>query len=120
MPIHEIRPMIPIADLERSLDFYVRGLGLKLLDKNTEWGFAMLEGEDCRIMLDQSIRKEGSANAVVYLYTDTLGALRECLCAAGYHPDPINDTFYGMTEFRVRDPDKNWIWVGASERAKDG
>ena len=33
MPIHEIRPMIPIADLERSLDFYVRGLGLKLLDE---------------------------------------------------------------------------------------
>ena len=85
MPIHEIRPMIPITDLERSLAFYVRGLGLKLLDKNTEWSFAMLEGEDCRIMLDQSIRKEGSANAVVYLYTETLGALRESLCAPRSH-----------------------------------
>ena len=36
MPIHEIRPMIPIADLERSLDFYVRGLGLKLLDERAQ------------------------------------------------------------------------------------
>jgi hypothetical protein len=33
---------------------------------------------------------------------------------------PITDldqaiTFYGMTEFRVRDPDGNQVWIGARE-----
>ena len=45
--------------------------------------------------------------------------VRGCLVAAGFDPNPIGITFCDMTEFRVRDPDENEVWVGTSEDPTD-
>jgi catechol 2,3-dioxygenase-like lactoylglutathione lyase family enzyme len=114
--IHRITAMVPITDLERAITFYTQGLGLQVIKRNDEWGHALLEGEHgCQVMIDRSIRTESNAATVVYYYTSDLEAVRSRLIAAGFKPEPIDVTFYGMTEFRVHDPDGNEVWVGARE-----
>ena len=116
MNIHRITAMVPITDLARAITFYSQGLGLQVIQCKDEWNHAVLEGEHgCRVMIDQSIHTESNASTVVYYYTSDIETLRDRLIAAGFEPEPIGVTFYGMTEFRVRDPDGNEVWVGADE-----
>ena len=114
--IHRITSMVPITDLDQAVTFYSQGLGLQVIRRRNDWGHAVLEGEHgCQVMIDRSIRKESNASTVVYYYTSDIDAVRERLVAAGFDPNPIGVTFYGMTEFRVRDPDGNEVWVGARD-----
>ncbi|MBV7328341.1 hypothetical protein KFU94_08785 [Chloroflexi bacterium TSY] len=116
MSIHRITAMVPITDLARAIIFYSEGLGLQVTGRNDEWNHAMLEGEHgCQVMIDRSIRTESNATTVVYYYTSALESVRERLIAVGFDPEPIGETFYGMTEFRVSDPDGNRVWVGSRE-----
>ena len=116
MDIHRITAMVPITDLAQAMKFYSQGLGLQVVFRNDEWDHACLEGEyGCQVMIDRSIRTKSNASTVVYYYTSNLEAARERLIAAGYKPDSIGETFYGMTEFRVGDPDGNEVWIGARE-----
>ncbi len=116
MGIHRITSMVPITDLDQAVTFYSQGLGLQVIRRRNDWGHAVLEGEHgCQVMIDRSIRKESNASTVVYYYTSDIDAVRERLVAAGFDPNPIGVTFYGMTEFRVRDPDGNEVWVGARD-----
>ena len=116
MSIHRIISMVPITDLDQAITFYSQGLGLKVIRRRDDWGHAILEGEHgCQVMIDRSIRTESNAATVVYYYTSEIESVRDRLIAAGFDPDPIGVTFYDMTEFRVRDPDGNRVWVGASD-----
>lgn len=116
MNIHRITAMVPITDLDQAITFYSQGLGLQVIQRKDEWGHALLEGEHgCQVMIDRSIRTESNASTVVYYYTSDIETLRDRVIAAGFEPDPIRVTFYGMTEFRVRDPDGNQIWIGVPE-----
>lgn len=116
MSIHRITSMVPITDLDQSIAFYSQGLGLKVVRRRDDWGHAILEGEHgCQVMIDRSIRTESNATTVVYFYTSEIDSVRDRLIAAGFDPDPIGVTFYDMTEFRVRDPDGNRVWIGARD-----
>ncbi len=116
MSIHRITTIVPITDLAQAITFYSQGLGLQVVHRRDEWGHAVLEGErGCQVMIDRSIRTESNASTVVYYYTSDIETVRDRVIAAGFDPNPIDVTFYGMIEFRVRDPDGNEVWVGASE-----
>ena len=116
MAIDRISPMVPITDLTRALAFYRDGLGLAVVRRNDDWGWALLEGSDgCQVMIDRSIRDVGNSSTVVYYYATDLEDLRHRLADAGFLPDDVGETFYGMTEFRVTDPDGNQVWVGFRE-----
>ena len=116
MSIHRITSMVPITDLDQSIAFYSQGLGLKIVRRRDDWEHAILEGEHgCQVMIDRSIRTESNAATVVYYYTSEIESVRDRLIAAGFDPDPIGVTFYDMTEFRVRDPDGNRVWIGARD-----
>ncbi len=120
MSIHLITSMVPITNLDRAITFYSQGLGLQVIHRRDEWGHAVLEGErGCQVMIDRSIRTESNAATVVYYHTSDIATVRDRLVAAGFDPNPIGVTFYDMTEFRVRDPDGNEVWVGASEAPAD-
>ena len=116
MSIHRITAMVPTTDLDQAITFYSQGLGLKVIQRKDEWGHALLEGEHgCQVMIDRSIRTESNASTVVYYYTSDIETLRDRVIAAGFEPDPTRVTFYGMTEFRVRDPAGNQVWIGERE-----
>lgn len=113
MRISNLIPMLPVADVGRSIAFYEK-LGFSVDDRNDEWRWAMLVNGDCRLMVDQSINTAPGAprNAIVYLYPDDIAAFHRQARAHGLALPDLQTTFYGMTEFRLDDPDGNRLWVG--------
>jgi uncharacterized glyoxalase superfamily protein PhnB len=74
----------------------------------------MLRFGECRLMVDQSINIAPGAprQSVVYLYPDDIQAYHRQVRAAGLSIPDLDETFYGMTEFRLEDPDGNRLWIG--------
>jgi uncharacterized glyoxalase superfamily protein PhnB len=65
-------------------------------------------------MLDQSINQHPHApnHSVIYLYPDDIVAYHARMRADGLSIPDLAVTFYGMTEFRIDDPDGNRLWIG--------
>jgi uncharacterized glyoxalase superfamily protein PhnB len=115
MTLESLIPMQPVRHLPRGIDFYEK-LGFVVLDRNDDWGWAMLRCGDCRIMLDQSIHaaSAGPRAAVLYLYPQDIAAFHRSARANGLTVPDLERTFYGMIEFRIDDPDGNRLWIGQS------
>jgi catechol 2,3-dioxygenase-like lactoylglutathione lyase family enzyme len=110
--------MLPVKSLPASIGFYQK-LGFTVEKKNDGWGWAMLRFDECRLMLDQSIYRHGgvSSSSVVYLYPDNLARYHQQVRQNGLAVPDLDDTFYGMKEFRLDDPDGNRLWIGESRPA---
>lgn len=120
MKMKRLIPMLPVMNLGASVDFYEK-LGFSVEHRNDGWGWAMLRFDDCRLMLDRSINTERSAPrlAVVYLYPEDVAKYHEQARTSGLAvPDP-DVTFYGMTEFRLDDPDGNRLWIGQNRSTQN-
>ena len=118
MSMTRLVPMLPVKNVRTSIDFY-RKLGFIVERHQDHWGWAMLAFGDCRLMLDQSINTHPSAprQSVVYLYPDDVAAYHHQVQASGLDVPDLGVTFYGMTEFRLDDPDGNRLWIGQSPAA---
>ena len=101
-----------VADIARARAFYEK-LGFSVENRNDDWGWAMLRFDDCRIMVDQSINTHSTGrNGVLYLYPDDVAGYHRRLRENGLDIPDLDVTFYGMTEFRLDDPDGNRLWIG--------
>ena len=116
MKMTRLIPMLPVKHMPASVDFY-RKLGFSVENKNDDWGFAMLRFDDCRLMVDQSINTPRSAPrpSVVYLYPEDIEGYHRQLRENGLDVPDLTTTFYGMTEFRLEDPDGNRLWIGQNK-----
>src|SRR3546814_17558629 len=74
---------------------------------------------DSQIMLDQSINLHAGIPriAVLYLYPQDVVEFHRQARTAGLPVPDLDETFYGMTEFRVDDPDGNRLWIGQQRGA---
>lgn len=106
-------PMLPVRSVAASIAFYEK-LGFAVEGQNAEWGWAMLAHGECRLMIDQSINvhPEAPRMSVVYLYPDDVAEFHQLLTGNGVAVPELHVTFYGMTEFRIDDPDGNRLWIG--------
>lgn len=113
MKMTSLVPMLPVSRLRASLDFYEK-LGFTVERGEEAWGWAMLNFDSCRLMLDESIGRDVNAarRSVVYLYPDDIVAYHSRVRAAGVAVPELADTFYDMREFRLMDPDGNQLWIG--------
>ena len=113
MKLTRLIPMLPVRSMPDSIAFYQK-LGFTLENRNDSWGWAMLQQDDCRIMVDQSINTHPDAprSGVLYLYPDDIVAYHAQVRAAGIPIPDLEVTFYGLTEFRLEDPDGNRLWIG--------
>ena len=115
MKMNRLIPMLPVKSVPASIAFYQK-LGFSIEQRNDEWGWAMLRFDECRLMLDQSINRHPGAprQSVVYLYPDNIVEYHQRVRATGLNIPDLDFTFYGMTEFRLDDPDGNRLWIGQS------
>jgi len=115
MPVKMTRliPMLPVKSIEASIGFY-RRLGFTVEQRRDDWGWAMLRFDECRIMVDRSIHVHPDApkQSVLYLYPDDIVQYHRQVCESGLSIPDLDVTFYGLTEFRVDDPDGNRLWIG--------
>ena len=105
--------MLPTKDLARSIEFYSK-LGFTVERREDAWGWAMLSHGTHRLMLDRSIAQGAGAadRSVIYLYSDDVSGFQGRITKAGIAAPELSETFYGMREFRLLDPDGNQIWIG--------
>jgi catechol 2,3-dioxygenase-like lactoylglutathione lyase family enzyme len=120
MRLDQIIPMLPVKHLPASIEFY-EGLGFNVENRNDAWGWAMLRCGECRLMIDQSINThpEAPRQSVLYLYPDDIVQYHENVRANGIDVPDLEVTFYGITEFRLEDPDGNRLWIGQREASRE-
>lgn len=112
MLIESCIPVIPSANLERSLRFWVEGLGLNMDREMRQDGrlIGCMVHNDClSFWLNQRagspIRPENYEGIRLYWGPREIHALRERLQRLGYTVSEITDREYGQTEFFVTDDD---------------
>ncbi len=113
MKLNRLIPMLPVESVPTSIDFYQR-LGFSVEERKDDLGWAMLRLGECRLMLDRSINIHPGAprHSVLYLYPDNITAYHKEVRKTGLAIPDLELTFYGMTEFRIDDPDGNRLWIG--------
>jgi catechol 2,3-dioxygenase-like lactoylglutathione lyase family enzyme len=111
-------PMLPVRSIGASIDFYQK-LGFSVEQRNDDWRWAMLCFDECRLMVDQSINLHPDAprQSVLYLYPDDIVEYHQQVRRNGLAAPDLDVTFYGLTEFRLDDPDGNRLWIGQSRSA---
>ena len=117
MKMNRLIPMLPVRSMPASVAFYQK-LGFEVERRNDDWGWAMLCLDDCRLMVDQSINAHAHPQAprpsVLYLYPEDIVAYHRQVQQNGLSVPELDVTFYGLTEFRIEDPDGNRLWIGQS------
>lgn len=110
--------MLPVRNMPASTKFYEK-LGFSVEQRNDDWRWAMLSFGDCRVMLDESINVHPDVPrpSVLYLYPDDISEFHRQVRRSGLTVPDLEVTFYGMTEFRVDDPDGNRLWIGQNVSA---
>jgi catechol 2,3-dioxygenase-like lactoylglutathione lyase family enzyme len=111
--LNRLIPMLPVRSIPASVEFYQKlGFTVEQRDDSRRW--AMLCFGDCRLMLDESINVHPGIprSSVLYVYPDAISEYHEQVRRNGLVVPDLDVTFYGMTEFRIDDPDGNRLWIG--------
>ena len=118
MKLNQLIPMLPVSNISVSVDFYQK-LGFTVEQRRDDWGWAMLRFDECRIMVDRSInqRPDAPRQSVLYLYPENINEFHKQARANGLVVPELDVTFYGMSEFRLHDPDGNRLWIGQNASA---
>ena len=112
MQVHSCMPIIPSADLEKSLRFWVEGLGLTMdrpMRQDDRLVGCMLHGDHLLFWLNQrdgmSVPPENYEGIRLYWTPEDIHGLRTRLQVMGYDVSEITERDYGQTEFFVTDDD---------------
>ena len=118
MKMNRLVPMLPVKSMAASVEFYKK-LGFSVEQKNDDWNWAMLAFGECRLMVDQSINLHPNLprQSVLYLYPENVAEYHRQVRMSGLDVPDLDETFYGMTEFRLDDPDGNRLWIGQNVTA---
>ena len=119
MKLNRLTPMLPVRSMPASVEFYQK-LGFTVEQRDDQWRWAMLSFGDCRLMLDESINVHPGIprSSVLYFYPDAIAEYHEQVGRNGLVVPDLDVTFYGMTEFRIEDPDGNRLWIGQKASAE--
>lgn len=129
MTVKSCIPVIPSADLEKSLRFWVEGLGLKMdrpMRKNGKLiGCMVHDDTHLYFWLNHSdgppIAPENYEGIRLYWAPSNLREIRDRLKQLGYAVSEIEERDYGQTEFFVTDDDGFSHCFGvATERLTSG
>jgi catechol 2,3-dioxygenase-like lactoylglutathione lyase family enzyme len=112
MTVEYCMPVVPSADLERSLRFWVEGLGLSAdrhMRQDGRLVGCMVHKESLFFWLNQRagspVKPDNYDGLRLYWTPSDIHALRERLLQLGYEASDIVERDYGQTEFFVTDDD---------------
>jgi uncharacterized glyoxalase superfamily protein PhnB len=112
MPVESCIPIIPSANLEKSLPLWVDGLGFSTSSEMHEGDkliFCMLRKDDLWFMLNQragtTAKSEDYEGIRLYWRPTDIHETRERLRSLGYTVSELEYRDYGQTEFFLTDND---------------
>jgi uncharacterized glyoxalase superfamily protein PhnB len=112
MPVEGCIPIIPSANLEKSLRLWVDGLGFSMsseMRKDDKLIFCMLRKDKLCFMLNQRagtpVTPEDYEGIRLYWAPTDIHDTRERLKSLGYGVSELEDRDYGQTEFVLTDDD---------------
>jgi uncharacterized glyoxalase superfamily protein PhnB len=112
MPVESCIPVIPSADLEKSLRLWVDGLEFSMTSEMRKDGkliFCMLHKSAMWFMLNQRagnpVKPEDYDGLRLYWAPKDIRETRERLKSLGYAVSDLEDRDYGQTEFFLTDDD---------------
>ena len=112
MLVESCIPVVPSADLEKSLRFWVEGLGLtvdRAMRSEGRLVGCMVHNERVQFWLNQragtATKPENFEGLRLYWTPSDIHALRARLIRLGFSASEIVDRGYGQTEFVVADND---------------
>lgn len=120
--VKRISPMLVVADMELTLDFYTSLLGFAVTMKSPEYAIVERDGASIHFMkaADESVMQAVRGHTEIYIEVDDIQPLWEHVYAhRGSHK--IKDLFdqpYGMTEFHIGDPNDCLVFVGQPTKQK--
>ena|ERR1700732_1692661 len=112
MPVKYCIPIIPSANLEKSLRLWVDGLEFSMskeMHKDGKLIFCMLQKDDLWFMLNRRagnpVAPEDYHGIQLYWAPTDIHETRERLKGLGYGVSELEDREYGQTEFFLTDDD---------------
>jgi uncharacterized glyoxalase superfamily protein PhnB len=112
MPVQGCIPIIPSADLEKSLRLWVDGLGFSTsseMHKDDKLIFCMLRKDDLWFMLNQRAgnpdKPDNYEGIRLYWAPKDIDEIREHLKRLGYGVSELESREYGQREFFLTDDD---------------
>ncbi|HEV8441855.1 MAG TPA: VOC family protein [Steroidobacteraceae bacterium] len=127
MQVNSCLPIIPSADLERSLRFWVDGLGLTVEREMREAGRlvgCMVQNERLAFWLNRrassSAKPDGYEGIRLYWAPEDLPSMRARLQQLGYPVSSIANRDYGQSEFFVTDDDGHSHCFGIATSRANG
>jgi uncharacterized glyoxalase superfamily protein PhnB len=112
VPVQSFIPIVPSANLEKSLRFWVDGLGFSMsseMRKDDRLIFCMLRKDELWFMLNERagspVKPEDYEGIRLYWAPHDIYITRERLKGLGYGVSELEDREYGQTEFVLTDDD---------------
>lgn len=119
-------PLLNVANLEASLNFYDKALGFEVVspaEAIQEWRWATIRSGDTELMLSEAQgdfrlkqgidpHQDTSWPMILYFYPDNVDELYHHVVAQGFKAYPVQVTVYGMREFSMQDPDGHMLSFG--------
>lgn len=123
MPGYNVIPSIRVADVAKSLDFYLGPLGFELVRGGPTEDNTSIRRGDASLMIEsvaafyspqynEAIRSRLGSKSPnsLYIEAEDLEDLHARLIAASAPIlDPLAPRDWGQSEFTVEDPDGNWL-----------
>jgi catechol 2,3-dioxygenase-like lactoylglutathione lyase family enzyme len=109
-----IAAMLPVRDIQRAHDFYVKALGFeKTFENGDPVGFMILERDDAELHLTLQPHHTAAPFNVAHMMVDDVDALHAICQRHGLRIiKGLKDQDYGLRAFVFEDPDGNRIDVG--------
>jgi catechol 2,3-dioxygenase-like lactoylglutathione lyase family enzyme len=122
MKLKQLRPMLAVSDLKRTMEFYCGKLGFRVAgtfgDPEPVWcelvrdGVAIMFNAPPRECVERDVPRKSKDYQVFYINPDDVVGLHGALARAGLGVSELRVMPYGMKEFDLRDPDGYWLMFG--------
>jgi catechol 2,3-dioxygenase-like lactoylglutathione lyase family enzyme len=109
-----IAAMLPVKDIEKACDFYIRVMGFtKTFENGDPVGFMILERDEAELHLTLQPRHKAAPFNVAHMMVNDADALHAICQRHGLRIiKGLRDQEYGLRAFVFEDPDGNRIDVG--------
>ena len=112
----KVVPMIHVCNVQTTVDWY-KEIGFTITNyfcEDDEMNWALLSLGDSEVMFNAGGKPSSNERREVdlYIHVDDIDDLYRRLKDRSEVVEGIHDTFYGMREFIIRDPNRFWVTFG--------